>query len=70
VSDLLAKGFADAFSLMYRPTYLFFRDGGFYPIELKDDEDAIKNAIVNKGTKKVMRAIDKVVIWEETRASA
>lgn len=70
MSELLARGFAEAFGLHYKPTYLFFRDKGFYPIELEDDDDAIKNAIHNKGTKKVIRAIDEVVIWEETRATA
>jgi len=44
-------------------TYLFFREDGFYPIELKDDEDAIKNAIHNKGTLRV-EDLKGNIIWQ------
>ena len=67
--ELLARGFAEAFGLIYKPTYLFIRDEGFYPLELKDDADAIANAKCNKGTRKVIRAIDETVVWEETRTA-
>jgi hypothetical protein len=33
--------------------YLFFRAEGFYPLELKDDEDARVNARLNPGTIRV-----------------
>jgi len=46
MSEMLSKGFAEK----YRPTYLFFRDDGFYHLKLKDDEDAI----------------DKIVVWEQS----
>jgi hypothetical protein len=44
-------------------TYVFFREGCFYLIELKDDRDAIKNAIYNKGTLKVEN-LNGDIIWE------
>ena len=65
MSECLAHGFADAFGLEYRPTYVFFREEGFYPLELKNDEDAIQNALRNEGTLKVVKAIDESVIWEK-----
>jgi len=34
-------------------TYIFFREEGFYLVELKDDADAIANAKINKGTIRV-----------------
>ena len=68
--ELLARGFAETFGLIYKPTYLFVRDEGFYPLELKDDADAIANAECNKGTRKVIRAIDETVVWEEVRVTA
>lgn len=68
--ELLARGFAEVFGLIYKPTYLFVRDEGFYPLELKDDADAIANAECNKGTRKVIRAIDETVVWEEVRVTA
>lgn len=43
--------------------YIFHRGDMFYPIELNDDNDAIKNAEHNKGTTKVTNINDKV-IWE------
>lgn len=33
--------------------YIFFRDIGFYPIELRDDDDARANAECNPGTLRV-----------------
>lgn len=33
--------------------YIFFRDTGWYPLELKDDADAIRNAEINPGTLRV-----------------
>lgn len=53
-----------------KPIYLFIRDEGFYPLELKDDADAIANAECNNGTRKVIRAIDEIVVWEETGVMA
>ena len=41
--------------------YLFFRSDGFYPIELKDDEDAIVNAEFNKGTLQVQDMSGRIV---------
>ena len=70
MSRLLAEGFAEAFGLEYTPTYIFFREEGFYSLELKDDEDAIRNALHNEGTKKVVRAIDDTVIWKEPETGA
>lgn len=43
--------------------YLFFRDEGFYPLELKDDSDAKRNAECNPGTIRVENAITEAVIW-------
>lgn len=42
--------------------YLFFREEGFYPVDLKDDQDAIANALKNKGTIQV-KNIDGKIIW-------
>lgn len=36
-----------------RRIYVFFRDEGFYPIELRDDDDARDNAECNPGTIRV-----------------
>lgn len=41
--------------------YIFFRADGFYPIELRDDEDARKNAEWNSGTLRVEDAKGRVV---------
>ena len=68
MSEMLARGFADVFGLQYKPTYLFFRDEGFYSLELNDDDDAIENAKCNPGTRKVIRAIDEEVVWKEPKA--
>jgi hydroxymethylglutaryl-CoA reductase len=43
-------------------TYLFFRADGFYPLELKDDEDAIANAERNKGTLQV-KDLNGRIVW-------
>ena len=43
-------------------TYLFFRADGFYPIELKDDADAIANAECNNGTLQV-QDINGRIVW-------
>jgi hypothetical protein len=43
--------------------YIFFRADMWYPIELKDDADAIANAAYNAGTTKVEDSSGKV-IWE------
>lgn len=42
--------------------YIFHRDGMFYFLNLKDDEDAIANAECNDGTTKVVD-INGNVIW-------
>ena len=33
--------------------YIFYREQGFYTLDLKDDNDAIANAVYNEGTLKV-----------------
>lgn len=43
-------------------TYIFFREGMFYPIDLKDDEDARQNARVNPGTLRV-ETLGGTVVW-------
>lgn len=45
-------------------TYIFHREGSFYPIELKDDADARKNAEDNRGTLKVTDAQGSRIVWE------
>jgi len=42
--------------------YLFYREDGFYSLELVDDEDAIRNAIFNPGTLTVTD-IDSNIVW-------
>lgn len=44
--------------------YIFFRDKMFYPLTLKDDEDARRNAEFNPGTTRV-EDIDGNVIWRQ-----
>ena len=44
-----------------RTRYVFFRDGMFYPIEMKDDADACANAECNPGTTRVEDANGRVV---------
>lgn len=41
--------------------YLFFREVGFYMIELRDDADAVANAECNPGTLRVEDAEGNVV---------
>lgn len=43
--------------------YIFFRDDMFYPIELKDDASAKRNAEINPGTLKVENAVTREVVW-------
>ena len=43
--------------------YIFFRDDMFYPLELKDDNDAIVNAIINNGTTKV-EDVNGRLVWK------
>lgn len=42
--------------------YVFFREDAFYPIEMKNDAEAIANAEINKGTIKV-EDINGRVVW-------
>lgn len=49
---------------MKNKTYIFFRTYGFYTLELKDDNDAIINAIFNKDTLKVEDFTGRI-IWEK-----
>ena len=46
-------------------TYIFFREHNgkpvFYPAQLRDDEQAVQNAIGNPGTTKVERVSGEVV---------
>jgi hypothetical protein len=35
--------------------YVFFRESGFYPLELRDDNDARANAESNPGTIRVLK---------------
>ena len=42
--------------------YIFYREDMFYPLNLKDDADAIANAECNEGTTKV-EDIHGNVIW-------
>ena len=44
--------------------YIFYREDMFYPIMLKDDNDAIINAKHNKGTIKVKDSNGRLV-WEK-----
>ena len=46
--------------------YLFHREDMFYPIELRDDEDAKRNAECNPGTTKVENAITGEVVWTQS----
>lgn len=44
-----------------RTPYVFFREGMFYPINMKDDADAIVNAECNPGTLRVEDVSGRVV---------
>lgn len=46
--------------------YVFFRDIGFYPLELLDDKQAVDNAECNPGTLRV-EDIDGRVVWEPAK---
>jgi len=48
-------------------TYIFVRADGVYPLELKNDTDAIANAKCNPGTVRVEDALGRVVWPAETR---
>jgi hypothetical protein len=45
-------------------TYIFVRKEGFYPIKLKDDEEAKMNAEINEGTIQVIDPLTEDVIWD------
>lgn len=45
-------------------TYLFFRKDGFYPLEMRDDQDAKHNAEINPSTCRV-ETLDGRVVWAE-----
>ena len=49
--------------------YIFFRKEGWYPLVLRDDEDARTNAETNPGTVRVEN-IDGRVIWQPTEKRA
>jgi hypothetical protein len=42
-------------------TYLFFRDGFFYPVEEENDEKVLKHIELNPGTRKITTAEGRVV---------
>jgi hypothetical protein len=44
--------------------YIFFREGGWYPLELSDDKEARANAESNPGTLKVENAVTEELVWE------
>jgi hypothetical protein len=50
-------------------TYIFFRRGTFYPITLRDDDDARRNAECNPGTLKVENVDGSRLIWEASDES-
>lgn len=47
--------------------YIFIREGGFYPLALKDDVDARRNAECNPGTIRVEDTVGRVV-WPDPKA--
>lgn len=47
---------------MSAKVYIFFREAGWYPLELKDDLDAQQNAETNPGTLKV-EDINGRIVW-------
>lgn len=44
-------------------TYIFIREEGFYPVTLKNDQEAVANALVNPGTVRVENAETNQVVW-------
>lgn len=48
--------------------YIFFRGDHFYPLELKNDTDAIANAECNPETTRVGNAITGEIVWEPKKA--
>lgn len=46
--------------------YIFFRKEGFYPLEFKNDKEAVTNALCNPGTLRVEN-IDGEVIWNSIK---
>lgn len=48
-----------------RQVYIFVRDRFFYPVELKDDYEAARHAILNPGTTRV-EDINGRVVWPKT----
>ena len=48
---------------MENKIYIFHRENMFYPLELKDDNDAVENAEYNDGTLRV-EDLEGNVIWE------
>jgi hypothetical protein len=53
---------------MRKRIYLFIRTEGFYPIELRNDDDARKNAECNPGTLRV-EAVSGRVVWRKSEAN-
>ncbi len=49
--------------------YVFFREEGFYIIDLRDDKDAIANAEINEGTLKV-ETPDRRLVWQKKQHEA
>jgi Ser-tRNA(Ala) deacylase AlaX len=47
-------------------TYLFYRETGFYPIELANDATAIEHVKLNPGTLKVQNAVTHAIVWTMT----
>lgn len=43
--------------------YVFFREDGFYPLELRDDSDARRNAESNPGTIRVLKMPSEEQVW-------
>lgn len=46
--------------------YLFFREGGFYPVECRNDDDARNQAERNPGTVRVEN-VDGKIIWQPAK---
>jgi hypothetical protein len=42
-------------------TYLFFREGMFYPVEEESDEKVLKHVPLNPGTKRIETAEGRVI---------